>query len=65
MSGSKLQSPRRTRAAWSLLVALILTLTACAPIDEGEDSADETAATGASGTDGGGSAGGELRKSVV
>ena len=60
MSGSKLHSLQRTRAAWSLLVALILMLTACAPIDEGDESADETAAAGASGTDGGGPAGGEL-----
>ncbi|HYI65539.1 MAG TPA: TAXI family TRAP transporter solute-binding subunit [Candidatus Limnocylindrales bacterium] len=60
MSGSSLHSPRRTRAAWSLLVALILTLTACAPIDEGEDGADQTAAAGASGTNGGAPAGGEL-----
>ena len=60
MSRSNLHSPRRARAAWGLLVALILTLTACAPIDEGDDGADETATAGASGTDGGAPAGGEL-----
>ena len=60
MSGSSLHSARRTRAGWGLLVALILTLTACAPIDEGEDGADETATAGASGTDGGAPVGGEL-----
>jgi uncharacterized protein len=59
MSGSDLHSPRHARAGWSLLAALILTLTACAPIDEGDDGGDETAAV-PSGTGGGGAAGGEL-----
>src|SRR5687767_10687096 len=59
MSGSKLHSPRHARAAWSLLAGLILTLAACAPIDEGDDGAEETG-TIPSGTGGGGAAGGEL-----
>ena len=60
MSGPSFHSPRRSAAASSLLVALILTLTACAPIDEGGDGADATPAADASGSDGGGAAGGEL-----
>ncbi len=59
MSGSKLHSPGHARAAWSLLAALILTLAACAPIDEGDDRGEQTAAV-PSGTGGGGAAGGEL-----
>jgi uncharacterized protein len=57
MSGSNLHQPRHARAAWGLLVGLILALTACAPIDEGDG---ETAAVDTSASDGGGAAGGEL-----
>jgi TRAP transporter TAXI family solute receptor len=44
------------------MVGLILVMAACAPIDEGEDGAEETAAVGASatGASAGGAAGGEL-----
>jgi uncharacterized protein len=60
MSGSNLKTPRRARATWGPMVALILTITACAPIDEGEDAPDGTAPAGASGTGAAGAAGGEL-----
>jgi TRAP transporter TAXI family solute receptor len=43
--------PPHERAAWALLAALILTLTACAPIDEGDG---ETAPVDESATAGGG-----------
>ena len=60
MSGSNLGPTRRVAAAWGVLVALILVMSACAPIDEGEDGADGTAAVGASASAAGGAAGGEL-----
>jgi TRAP transporter TAXI family solute receptor len=60
MSGSN-PHPPHARAAWALLVALTLTLTACGPIVEGEDGGDETAWVDAAASDGGdGAAGGEL-----
>ena len=59
MSGSKLNSVGHARAAVRLLAALVLTLAACAPIDEGDDSPEESGAA-PSGTGGGGAGGGEL-----
>lgn len=60
MSGSNLPPTRRGPATWGVLAALILIVTACTPIDEGDDGAEETAAVGASGSAPGGAAGGEL-----
>jgi hypothetical protein len=60
MSGSDRFPWLRARAAGTLLVALILALTACAPIDEGDDGAEaseDVTASAAAASEGAASAG--------